>query len=454
MSLEKLRKLKCITDDILKDEKEQEFISTGVGTLNILFGGAVDRGIPKGKISMIAADSSLGKSIISLKIAKNAQKKGMNIILFDTEKAYSKDTAKSIGIDLDKIIVIQKTSLEEVTTQFMNIMKEIESEKDDYLFIIDSWNALVSSKTVDDATSGKDVVDMTTAKKKNSFAKLLLNADATVFIVNQIYACVSPETLVKTDKGIRPMKEVKEGDIVFTSEGLQKVLKKVQYENVLQYDIEFESGEKVICSGFHRFINEETGEWICAEDIQQGMKLKGLNEKVTIVKTSGNGIVQDIETPCHNYILGNGLISHNTMSQYDLDAIPGGKGIFFSSSCIVQATSKAKDKTSDGEIEGAIITAQTRKGRFAREHSKLKYLIKYDGGFNPYYGLLDIALEGGFVTKPSVGWYQKANEDKKYREKDVYCKEFWGDIIASDEFKEYVEKAYSVKHNDFIDEDI
>ena len=58
MSLEKLRKLKCITDDILKDEKEQEFISTGVGTLNILFGGAVDRGIPKGKISMIAADSS------------------------------------------------------------------------------------------------------------------------------------------------------------------------------------------------------------------------------------------------------------------------------------------------------------------------------------------------------------------------------------------------------------
>ena len=230
MSLEKLRKLKCITDDILKDEKEQEFISTGVGTLNILFGGAVDRGIPKGKISMIAADSSLGKSIISLKIAKNAQKKGMNIILFDTEKAYSKDTAKSIGIDLEKIIVIQKTSLEEVTTQFMNIMKEIESEKDDYLFIIDSWNALVSSKTVDDATSGKDVVDMTTAKKKNSFAKLLLNADATVFVVNQIYS---------------------------------------------------------------------------------------------------------------------------SMDAYSLDSIPGGKGIFFSSSCIVQATSKAKDKSSDGEIEGA-----------------------------------------------------------------------------------------------------
>ena len=274
MSLEKLRKLKCITDDILKDEKEQEFISTGVGTLNILFGGAVDRGIPKGKISMIAADSSLGKSIISLKIAKNAQKKGMNIILFDTEKAYSKDTAKSIGIDLEKIIVIQKTSLEEVTTQFMNIMKEIEDEKDDYLFIIDSWNALVSSKTVDDATSGKDVVDMTTAKKKNSFAKLLLNADATVFVVNQIYACVSPETLVKTDKGIRPMKDIQVGELVFTTEGLEEVSKKVEYDNVPIYEITFENGEKVQCSGIHRFINEETGEWITAEEIVVGSQLK------------------------------------------------------------------------------------------------------------------------------------------------------------------------------------
>ena len=274
MSLEKLRKLKCITDDILKDEKEQEFISTGVGTLNILFGGAVDRGIPKGKISMIAADSSLGKSIISLKIAKNAQKKGMNIILFDTEKAYSKDTAKSIGIDLEKIIVIQKTSLEEVTTQFMNIMKEIEDEKDNYLFIIDSWNALVSSKTVDDATSGKDVVDMTTAKKKNSFAKLLLNSDATVFVVNQIYACVSPETLVKTDKGIRPMKDIQVGELVFTTEGLEEVVNKVEYKDVPIYEIIFENGEKVQCSGIHRFINEETGEWISAEEIVVGNQLK------------------------------------------------------------------------------------------------------------------------------------------------------------------------------------
>ena len=161
MSLDKIRKLKAVQNDILKQDKPLEFISTGVGTLNILFSGRIDGGIPKGKVSMIAADSALGKSMLALKVAKNAQKKGMNVILFDSEKAYSTETAAALGIDNDKILVIQKTSLEDVTTQFMNIIQEIEDEKDNYLFIIDSWNVLVTSKSVDDAVAGKDVSDMT-----------------------------------------------------------------------------------------------------------------------------------------------------------------------------------------------------------------------------------------------------------------------------------------------------
>ena len=75
MSLEKLRKLKSVQNSILTEVEEQEFISTGVATLNILFGGGIDRGIPVGRVSMIAADSSLGKSFVGLKIAKNAQAK-------------------------------------------------------------------------------------------------------------------------------------------------------------------------------------------------------------------------------------------------------------------------------------------------------------------------------------------------------------------------------------------
>lgn len=274
MSLDKLRKLKSVQSSVMKEVIDPEFISTGCATLNILFGGGIDKGIPEGKVSMIAADSSLGKSFIALKIAKNAQAKGKSVILFDSEKAYSPAMGKNLGINQDEILVIQNTSVEEVSTQFMNIVDEIKDNIKDYIFIIDSWNVLVTSKSVDDISAGKDVVDMTSAKKKNTLAKLLLNSNATVFVVNQIYACVSPETLVNTEKGIIPMKDIKEGDSVFTTEGLQKVLKKVQYENVPQYEIEFDNGEKIKCSGFHRFINKETGEWICVEDMQKGMELK------------------------------------------------------------------------------------------------------------------------------------------------------------------------------------
>lgn len=331
MGLDQLRKLKIIQSDILDQDKPQEFISTGVGTLNILFSGKIDGGIPCGKVSMIAADSALGKSMIGLKVAKNAQKMGKEVIVFDSEKAFATDTAISMGIDMNKMVVIQNTSLEEVSTQFMNIMKEINEEKDNYVFIIDSWNVLVSSKTVEDATSGKDVVDMTISKKKNTLAKLLLNSGATVLVINQVYS---------------------------------------------------------------------------------------------------------------------------SMDLYDPISIPGGKGIFFSSSSIVMGTSKAKDKNSDGEIEGCIVTAQTKKGRFAREHTKLKYRIMYDGGLDPFYGLLDIAMEGGFVTKPTIGWYQKTGEEKKYREKEIYNKEFWSSIITNQEFKDYVEKSFSFKQNEIKDEDL
>lgn len=333
MSLEKLRKLKSVQNSILTEVEEQEFISTGVATLNILFGGGIDKGIPIGRVSMLAADSSLGKSFVGLKIAKNAQAKGKSVILFDAEKAYSTAMADNLGINKDEILVIQNTSVEEVSTQFMNIVEEIKENIKDYVFIIDSWNVLVTSKSVDDISAGKDVVDMTGAKKKNTLAKLLLNSNATVFVINQLYS---------------------------------------------------------------------------------------------------------------------------SMDAYSLDSIPGGKGIYFASSSVVQGTSKAKQKESDGEITGAIVTAQTRKGRFSREHSKLKYLINYDGGINAYYGLLDFALETGYVEKPSNGFYTRpcVENDKKWREKEIYNKEFWAPIFKETDFKLSVEKAFSFKHNEINDDNI
>lgn len=268
MSLDKLRKLKSVQSSVLKEDGEQEFISTGCASLNILFGGGIDRGIAVGKISMIAADSSLGKSFLALKVAKNAQLKRKSVILFDSEKAYSPVMADTLGIRKDDILVIQNTSVEEVATQFMNIVEEIKDKIEDYVFIIDSWNVLVTSKSVEDVAAGKDVADMTTAKKKNTFAKLLLHSGATVFVVNQVYACLNPNTLVKTESDSKKIGDLLLGDKVLTRNGLEPVINKFEYEDAQVYEITLENGDVIEATGQHKFV--VNGEWKSVEDLKAG----------------------------------------------------------------------------------------------------------------------------------------------------------------------------------------
>ena len=55
---------------------------------------------------------------------------------------------------------------------------------------------------------------------------------------------------------------------------------------------------------------------------------------------------------------------------------------------------------------------------------------------------MDVSLAGGFVTKPSNGWYSRKNEEQKYRLKDTYCKDFWLPIISSKEFLDYIETKF------------
>ena len=268
MRLNKLRKLKSVQDSIYEENKEQEFISTGVATLNILFGGGIDKGIPVGKVSMIAADSSLGKSFIALKIAKNAQTKGKSVILFDAEKAFNKALADNLGIQENEMLVIQETSLEKVTQQFMNIVDELGEDVKDTMFIIDSWNVLVTSKTIDDASAGNDKTDMTTAKKKNTLAKLLLNSGATIFVVNQLYACVNPNTFVKTESGSKKIGDLLLGDKVMTRNGLEPIINKFEYEDAQVYEITLENGDVIEATGRHKFV--VNGEWKSVEDLIAG----------------------------------------------------------------------------------------------------------------------------------------------------------------------------------------
>ena len=339
--ISRLSKNKLIKDSVLNKDDDfiQEFINTGALSINVLFSGRLNGGIPIGKISQIAAPSSLGKSFIGFKVSKNAQKidKDWIVIYVDTEMAFDFDFADNIGIDLDRLLVIQSNQIEDVQRKIMAIASEFtKEERKKVLLVVDSWGGLVTSKTVSNAETGNDAVDFTPAKKKNTLAKLITGMGMTVFVINQIY---------------------------------------------------------------------------------------------------------------------------ETMDQYNPYAIPGGNGLYFACSSIVLATSKAKAKAtqSDTEIIGADILAHTRKSRFCKENSKLRYLIKYDGGIHPFYGILGDALEGGYIDKPTVGYYTRpcVPGDRKWREREIWEKsaEFWGPVLKETDIAKYFEMKYTFLHSEIVDED-
>lgn len=149
--------------------------------------------------------------------------------------------------------------------------------------------------------------------------------------------------------------------------------------------------------------------------------------------------------------------TYQTQEMYSKAVVSGGTGIYYSADNIfIIGRQQEKDGT---DIVGYNFIINIEKSRYAREKSKIPVTVSYTGGISKWSGLMDIALDSGHVIKPSNGWYSRVNketgeiEEKKYRLKDTDNKEFWGKIITSTSFKEYVETNYRATTGDLITED-
>ena len=108
-------------------------------------------------------------------------------------------------------------------------------------------------------------------------------------------------------------------------------------------------------------------------------------KQIAKIEHIGKHPVFDIEVSNqHHYVLSNGILSHNSGLKYACS--------------IILNLSKAKEKADDA-ITGAIISVTAMKSRLTREGSKVKTCLKYTGGLDRYYGLLDLALKAGIVKK-------------------------------------------------------
>ena len=134
--------------------------------------------------------------------------------------------------------------------------------------------------------------------------------------------------------------------------------------------------------------------------------------------------------------------------------VSGGTGIYYTSDNIWIIGRQQEKKGTD--IVGYNFVINVEKSRFVKEKSKIPISVTWEGGVEPYSGLLDVALEGGYVTKPTIGWYSKVDtttgevEDKKVRIAETLKEEFWEPIFKNTDFKEYIKNKYQIGHIDMI----
>lgn len=135
--------------------------------LNLALGG----GIGKGRVTLTYGPPSSGKSLLWQQSIANWQKEGLICAWVDVEGTYDKAFAAKIGIDNDKLILIQKKSFGAITDE---IMPHIRAGID--VVVIDSVSDALPEVFVD---KDGEVVEFEKQKQLGAHAKsctMMLNA--------------------------------------------------------------------------------------------------------------------------------------------------------------------------------------------------------------------------------------------------------------------------------------
>ena len=148
--------------------------------------------------------------------------------------------------------------------------------------------------------------------------------------------------------------------------------------------------------------------------------------------------------------------TYKEIGLFPRDVVGGGTGIYYSADNI-WILGRQQDKKGT-EIQGYHFVINVEKSRYVKEKSKIPITVSWDGGVRKYSGLLDCALAGGYVIKPSNGWYAVVDRATgevggKVRHDVTLDKSFWQPVFDNSDFKDFLKKQYSIGHQSVVDMD-
>lgn len=232
------------------------WISTGCYALNYLISSDFYKGVPLGKSTVLAGESGSGKSYLSSgNLVREAQQKGVFVVLIDTENALDESWLKALDVDTspEKLMRISCAMIDDVAKIISDFMKDYKanyaSEKPEdrpkVMFVIDSLGMLMTPTDVAQFEAGEMKGDM--GRKPKALKALVTNVtnmfgeyDVGLVCTNHSYASqdmFDPDPKMSGGSGVvyaasivvalqkRKLKEDEEGNKVSEVTGIRSAVK-------------------------------------------------------------------------------------------------------------------------------------------------------------------------------------------------------------------------------------
>lgn len=164
-----------------KPNTRVDAIPTGALSLDVALGVG---GLPRGRIVEIFGVESGGKTTITLHAVAEAQRQGGVAAFIDVEHALDPEYAKSIGVDIDSLLVSQPNTGEEA----LEIMEQLIRSNAIDIIVLDSVAALVTKNEIEgemgDTHVGLQARLMSQALRK--LTPVAARSNSVVIFVNQL----------------------------------------------------------------------------------------------------------------------------------------------------------------------------------------------------------------------------------------------------------------------------
>lgn len=152
--------------------------------------------------------------------------------------------------------------------------------------------------------------------------------------------------------------------------------------------------------------------------------------------------------------------TYKEIALYPKDIVSGGTGTMYSADN-VWILGRQQEKGKDNEIEGHKFVINIEKSRYVKEKSKIPISVSYENGIQKWSGLLDLALDAGYVVAPKQGWYTTLNKEtgelatpNKRASEIENNGEFWKKVFEETDFAEWIKNNYSLGVGKMFSEEV